>query len=71
MSWRSSRNSAATDALIERAWRSEATPEEIETIAIRHNPTHTFRVRTRLGDASALGTRFELSTAAEERVAIG
>ena len=44
----------------------EATLDGRAFFSVAHIPGRSFRVRTRYGDATALGTRFELSTGAKE-----
>jgi len=44
----------------------QATLDGRAFFSIAHIPERSFRVRTRLGDATVLGTRFELSTGANE-----
>jgi len=44
----------------------EATLDGRAFFSVSHIPGRSFRVRTRFGDATALGTRFELATSAKE-----
>jgi len=56
----------STLRFVETATTREAVLDGRAYFSVAHNPARIFRVRTRLGDATVLGTRFELSTAAEE-----
>jgi ferric-dicitrate binding protein FerR (iron transport regulator) len=56
----------STLRFVETATTREAVLDGRAFFSVAHNPARVFRVRTRLGDATVLGTRFELSTAAQE-----
>jgi transmembrane sensor len=56
----------STLRFVETATTREAILDGRAYFTVAHNANRVFRVRTRLGDATVLGTRFELSTAAEE-----